>query len=220
MLTEERHTPKGLAFKVEIPSDLLTHSPHDAEVRKRLELSAKKGVKGITIEDIDKKLKMAEQKRKLTYAHQVSPQQEKRRQHALEHKKMFQKQCLEHKENVDRQLWHADEKRKGSWEEKRKKLREHMQKVEKIRKEHATRNKEENKSMKTVLQQKHMNAEQKHQQELGHKVNLAHHSAEKKKPTQHTGPSGGQMPMGSIYPPGVNHDDIKLPVHNPMFKNE
>ena len=89
MLKEERHTPKGLSFKVEIPSDLLTHSPNDAEVRKRLELSAKKGTKGITIEDIDKKLKMAEQKRKLTYAHQITPEQEKRRKHALEHKRMF-----------------------------------------------------------------------------------------------------------------------------------
>ncbi len=62
MLKEERHTPKAISFKVEISTDLLTHSPQNLEVKKRLELSAQKAAKGpnLTIEDIDKKLKRAE----------------------------------------------------------------------------------------------------------------------------------------------------------------
>jgi hypothetical protein len=70
MLKEERHTPKAISFRIEIPDlqgqkNQLNPNP---EVKKRLELSAQKAAQGpsITMDDINHKLQKAEEKRKLS----------------------------------------------------------------------------------------------------------------------------------------------------------
>lgn len=78
MLAEERHTPKAVSFRVILPVDNVKNKDIP-EVKKRLELSAKKAAQGpqITIEDISNKLQRAEEKRKASLnQHQPSPRVE------------------------------------------------------------------------------------------------------------------------------------------------
>lgn len=107
-------------------------SPSEPEVKKRLELSAQKAAQGpqITIQDIDKKLKRAAEKRKISQTYQISPKSEERRLNAWETKKWQERQAQENREKLEKNLSKADEKRKSTWEQKRQKLREHIQKVE------------------------------------------------------------------------------------------
>lgn len=134
MLAEERHTPKAVSFRVILPDTQLTKVP---EIKKRLELSAKKAAQGpqITIEDISSKLQRAEEKRKASLTQHISPRVEQRRLNAWENKKYYEKQQMEHlRQKFEEVLPKAAENRRSTAESKRQKLREHINKVEENRK--------------------------------------------------------------------------------------
>ena len=138
VLQEERHTPKAISFKVQIPSTNVSPSQKELQVKHRLELSAQKAAQGpqITMEEISQKLKKAEEKRKLTLTNQISPKVEERRLNAWENKKYYEKQQLDHfKDKFEKILPSAEEKRRVTRESKRMKLRKHIEKVEEIRRE-------------------------------------------------------------------------------------
>lgn len=85
---------------------------------------------------------------------------EERRLNAWENKKYMEQQQLEHyRKKFEKVLSLAEEKRTTTRENKRQKLRQHIARVENIRKEQATKRKESNESLKTELEQKHQTAE-------------------------------------------------------------
>eukprot|EP00347_Sterkiella_histriomuscorum_P008483 403344922 len=213
MLTEERHTPKAVSFRVQLPgANLSTKNP---EVKKRLELSAQKAAQGpqITIEDISNKLQRAEEKRKLSQTQHISPQAELRRLNAWENKKYYEKQQQEHlRQKFEEVLPTAAEKRRATCESKRQKLRDHIARVEENRKKQAIKRKESLDNLKTELDNKLQHADQQHQNILEQKINTAQYSAEKKK---HAGITtglytGGQFTQGDQA--GIPYDEIPLPV--------
>jgi hypothetical protein len=81
------------------------------------------------------------------------------------------------KEKFERDLSNADEKRKVSREHKMQKLREHIAKVEVVRKEQAFKRKESTEYMKENLSKKLDLAAQKKQEQLEQVINTAQKSA-------------------------------------------
>ncbi|CDW87336.1 UNKNOWN [Stylonychia lemnae] len=207
VLQEERHTKEAISYKVKLPPTNISPTQKELEVKKRLELSAKKAAQGpmITIEEISMKLKRAEEKRKISLTNQISPKTEERRLSAWENKKYYEKQQLEHfKDKFEKVLPSAEEKRRATRESKRQKLRQHIKKVEEIRREQASKRQETSELMKTELDHKLQHADQIHQQTLENKINKAQYSAEKKKK------SGGMFTQEGGQSQ-VSHDDIPLP---------
>lgn len=80
---------------------------------------------------------------------QNSPRTEERRKKALEKKRTLDQERLDHsKHKVERELSAAGDKRRERQEQMREKLRNHINKVEEVRKEQATKRKESSESLK------------------------------------------------------------------------
>ena len=92
------------------------------------------------------------------------------------------KERLAHsKDQVERDLSAAGDKRREKQEQMREKLRKHINKVEEVRKEQAIKRKESSESLKQMIEQKLDNAENKRDEYLEQIKTVAHHSGEKKK---------------------------------------
>lgn len=159
MLKEQRHTSSAVAFEVDI-SDAKQAAGGAPEIKKKLE-SYSKAAQGPTLESISEKLKRAEEKRKLSLMSQNSPRIMERRQRAMEKKRESDAQLKHLQQKVERDLSEASEKRRATKEQRMQKLREHIAKVEEIRKEQAVRKKESTENLKQLIEQKLDSASQK-----------------------------------------------------------
>ena len=131
MLQEEKHTQNAVAFKVDISEMNIANQETVPEIKKKLE-SYTKAASEPTLESIQEKLKKAEEKRRIALA-VISPKVEERRRAALEKKINQAKENELHKSKVERDLMDANEKRRMTREERMKKVRAHIEKVEVIR---------------------------------------------------------------------------------------
>jgi hypothetical protein len=107
----------------------------------------------------------------------------------------------------------AEEKRRQSEEERLQRIRKHNAKVEERCREQAERRHSSAEKMKHEIEKKLENAAAARDENLEKVKNIAHYSAEKKKP--------GQFPA-SAYPPTA-YDNMPVPTHaapmsDPMMK--
>ena len=183
MLQEERHTQHSVAFKVALSDKIvLQETP---EIKKKLESYAKSAQGPLTLESIEEKLKKAEAKRRSTQV--TSPKVEERRKVALERKRNRDIESEKHfREKVERDLSDADEKRRISRDERMKKLRDHINKVETIREEQQVKRRESTENLQKQLEKKLDLASQKREEQLEQVKTIAHHASEKKKSAQTT----------------------------------
>ena len=154
MLKKEKQTSHAIAFEVDIGTHgSLGKASPPPEIKKKLEATAK-AAQGpqITLEQIAEKLHRAEQKRKQSLINQVSPKIEERRRNIRDKKKSIDRTTTEQLlTKIERSLSHAKEKRSTTMEEKQQKLRNHIQKVDEVRKEQAVKRKESTEMLKQEI---------------------------------------------------------------------
>lgn len=148
MLKEEKHTSSAVAFKVDISDAKAAAHKEEPQIKKKLE-SYSKAAQPATLDSIQDKLKRAEEKRKISLLSQNSPKTQERRKQAMEKKRSRDINIKQHvQQKIERDLSDADEKRKANKQMKMQKLRQHIAKVEVIRKEQAVKRKESTDSLK------------------------------------------------------------------------
>lgn len=175
---------KPVAFEVEIPK-FTTEVP---EIKKRLEADAKAAQgPSITLEQIQHKLKKAEEKRRVTLANPSTRIDKKRVYKVSERKRSldeWKEQQLKKKSTTH--LTEAEKKRNQTLETKQKKVQKHLEKVEKVRKLKSSQEQQELEKQKEELLQKLEHASLNREQNLEKIRTIAHNSAEKKSTTNVT----------------------------------
>jgi hypothetical protein len=179
MLVEQRQTNNSIAFDVKIGNN--KNTTHTPEIKKKLEASASKAAPSITLEQISEKLMRAELKRKESLnLPNTQEKQEKRRNNIEERRSQERAQLDQMKVKIEKDLIHAEEKRMSRQEEQQKKLRNHINKVEEVRREQAVKRQTSCEHLRSELEQKLGHATQKREEQLEHKKTIAQKSAEKK----------------------------------------
>ena len=202
MLHQEKQTNSSIAFNVDLRDNHHSHGSAGPapKIKQRLEESAVKAAAGpsITLEQIAEKLRRAEIKRNktLTTIHDQATEGERRRAAYLEKQKSIERtQTDQLKDKVQRELERATKKRHTVRETRQQKLRNHINKVEEIRKEQAVKRQTSCEHLKTELEHKLDLASQKRNQNLETKKTIAIKSAEKK---SHAGAAHHSAPQWSI----------------------
>ena len=172
---------KPVAFEVELPR---THKLENPEIKKRLEAEQAAYGPQITLEDIQAKLKKAEEKRRETLSNQFARLDKKRVYKVTERKRSLDQQKeQELKGKSTTHLTQAEQKRQQVLEQKQNKLKKHLDKVEHVRKLKNQNDQQSLERQKTELDHKLEQAEKNRQQNLEQIKTIAHHAAEKKQST-------------------------------------
>lgn len=217
LLKQEKATPHSIAFKVldmnlSGPSGYHVHpSAGDQaaapEIKKRLESYTNED--NISREIIAEKLKRAEEKRKQALANRggaVSPRiVEERRKQARERKRVIDEGNLNHLKEKNELNNLAEEKRRQTQEERRQRLRKHIEKVEERCREQAERRQSSAEKMKNEIDHKLQAATANRDETLDKVKSIAHYSAEKKKPGAAS--ASGMAPSA--------YDNMPVPTHAP-----
>jgi hypothetical protein len=207
VLNVEKAKPNSIAFKVININESSPGSAAGKPIKKRLEAYNSPSDENLSREAIEEKLKRAEEKRRQTLLIRggaVSPRiAEERRRLAKERKRALdegQLNNLKKRTTVDINM--AEEKRKQSEEELLQRLRKHNEIVNERCREQAEKRQSSTEKMKTEIEKKLEQASINREEHLDKVKNVAHHSAEKKKP--------GAGYSASGLPPCA-YDSIPLP---------